>query len=418
MVIKVENILETIFDSYSGFKLVGEGGNGKVYSAINSSKDPVAVKIIETSNLNTNKRKRFKNEVSFCQNSDNKNIIKIIDYGIGTFNEKQVIFYVMPLYDCTLRDKMKAGIAHDDIIKIFVGIANGLKYAHSKGTIHRDIKPENILFSKNSKEPIVADFGIAHFEEEFLITAVKTKASEKLANFQYAAPEQRKRGGKADATTDLYSLALLLNEMFTGEIPQAADYKTIASVNPDYDYLDDLFASLYKQNQKERLQSADEVLKHLEALGHNKNNIEQIKRLSSITNSSDTFQDRITNVEKVEFRNNMLIFTLDKRVDNIWFTYLQRGAYTQSFSLGYDRDRLQSMGLNQIGMPVNEYEDESFIKQLVGNVKAWINGADATYNIDMQKECERKRREEMQQRQHEINRLERENSINEALNSL
>jgi serine/threonine protein kinase len=55
---------------------------------------------------------------------------------------------------------------------------------------HRDLKPENILVS-TAADLVVADFGAAHFAEELLHTAVKTGDAERLANFRYAAPEQR-----------------------------------------------------------------------------------------------------------------------------------------------------------------------------------------------------------------------------------
>ncbi len=66
-----------------------------------------------------------------------------------------------------------------------------LEFAHNKKVWHRDIKPENILVDENDNV-VLADFGIAHFCDELLITAVETKAAERLANFQYSAPEQRK----------------------------------------------------------------------------------------------------------------------------------------------------------------------------------------------------------------------------------
>jgi tRNA A-37 threonylcarbamoyl transferase component Bud32 len=55
--------------------------------------------------------------------------------------------------------------------------------------VHRDLKPENILYNPQEGRPIVADFGIASFEEDELYTAVETKDETRLANFQYAAPE-------------------------------------------------------------------------------------------------------------------------------------------------------------------------------------------------------------------------------------
>jgi serine/threonine protein kinase len=87
------------------------------------------------------------------------------------------------------------------------------------GVNHRDLKPENILYHMESNTLGVADFGIARFRQEDLITAVKTGPQEKLANFVYAAPEQRFAGRPVDLRADIYALRLIMNEMYTGEVP-------------------------------------------------------------------------------------------------------------------------------------------------------------------------------------------------------
>ena len=70
-----------------------------------------------------------------------------------------------------------------------------------------------------------------------------------MANFQYAAPEQRKKGGVTLPQTDIYAAALILNEMFTGEIAQASDYKKIGEIAREYSYLDELFVRMFRQNR-------------------------------------------------------------------------------------------------------------------------------------------------------------------------
>ena len=60
---------------------------------------------------------------------------------------------------------------------------------------------------------VVADFGIADFTAEELLTIVVTQPTERLANFLYSAPEQRVRGAPVDHRADIYSIGLILNEM-------------------------------------------------------------------------------------------------------------------------------------------------------------------------------------------------------------
>ena len=181
----------TAFNKFTLNCQVGTGGNGKVWSATDKYGENVAIKFLDRDN-SEKVLKRFKNETLFCMTHKHPNILPVLDYGTAGTN---YIFYVMPLYEKTLRQLMEEGIKYDKISGIFTGILRGLEYAHKLGTIHRDIKPENILFRKDSLEPIIADFGIAHFSEDDLVTIIETKRTDRMANFQYAAPEQRKKGG-------------------------------------------------------------------------------------------------------------------------------------------------------------------------------------------------------------------------------
>lgn len=141
----------------------------------------------------------------------------------------------------------------------------GLKYAHEKGAYHRDIKPENILFLDETNNAVIADFGIAHFCEEDIIASVKTKASDRMANFQYAAPEQRIKGNakNVDGRADVYSAGLILVEMFTGELVGAGNYTKISKVAPEYKYLDDVFNELFCQNPNDRLYPVDAIIEKI-----------------------------------------------------------------------------------------------------------------------------------------------------------
>lgn len=98
----------------------------------------------------------------------------------------------MPLYAETLRNKMKAGFNAEEALTIFIGLIEGLGFAHKQGTIHRDIKPENIMFKAGSLDPIICDFGIAHFAKEQLLTMVETKRGEQLLNLSIITGRQKK----------------------------------------------------------------------------------------------------------------------------------------------------------------------------------------------------------------------------------
>lgn len=84
------------------------------------------------------------------------------------------------------------------------------------------------------------------------MSAVETDNQERLANFSYAAPEQRVRGAKVGASTDIWALGLILNELFTGKLILGKGHELIASVAPDYVEFDDLIELMLRQSLEER----------------------------------------------------------------------------------------------------------------------------------------------------------------------
>ena len=188
--LKKNNILNTSFDTYKVIESsIGNGGNGTVYKVQNSDGGIFAAKVVCKTNLSQEKIKRFRNEINFCQRYTHPNVISVIDSGYLSKNSEEYLFYIMPFYQHNLKKKIENKIQEEVAIKYFLQICEGLKFAHSQGSIHRDIKPDNILID-SADNCVVADFGIAHFVDFDKITAVSTKESSKLANFTYHAPEQ------------------------------------------------------------------------------------------------------------------------------------------------------------------------------------------------------------------------------------
>ena len=251
--------VRTAFEEYTLGRQIGEGGNGRVFAALSSDGPNVAIKLLDKEKHST-AIKRFKNEIKFCEHHKHPNIVKILDHGYIEAEDIGYSFYVMPLYGKTLRERINEGISPDDALEIFKGILRGLKEAHSHNVIHRDIKPENIMFAADSSIPVICDFGIAHIPNEYMATVVMTQPKERMANWGYAAPEQKKKGGEACFQSDIYAAALILNEMFTGEVPSALEYTKIGDVVPEYAYLDDIFAAIYRQDPQSRLYPEDKIL--------------------------------------------------------------------------------------------------------------------------------------------------------------
>lgn len=415
---KKGTVVKTAFDEYTLIKQVGSGGNGRVFSATNEHGESVAIKFVER-NISANKLKRFKNEMHFCENHQNKNIVEILDRGYVILDSTEYVFYVMPLYAETLRDKMRAKIKPEDAVTIFIGLIEGLSYAHKLGTIHRDIKPENIMFKSGSIEPIICDFGIAHFAEDELLTIIETKKGDRMANFQYAAPEQRVKGEVATAQTDIYAAALILNEMFTGEIPQAGDHKTIASVAPDYEYLDDVFAQLFKQKAEDRLYPEDKILTEMKIRSEQHQRDQEKLRLQNVVDEVTSPDDFNATVTKKEFINGSIVFTLDRELPSEWFQILS-GGHLGSYSalMSYGPEKLKKNGRYAISMPVYASESPNSVKTIVENVLDWIPKANARYSAHVKSIAQQEQREREAARKAEIAKLERENELAAIIASL
>lgn len=243
-----------VFGTYALGRSIGDGGAGIVYESRTEDDEMCAVKILQTNQ--TSKEKRFKNEIFFGVRNRHPNIISVWDFG-RTADGKT--FYVMPFYSSNLRKQISEGINKEKVLDFFEQILEGVDAAHQNGVCHRDLKPENILFDVTTETLVIADFGIARFKEQDLQTAIETRDHEKLANFQYAAPEQRVKGRVVDQRADIYALGLILNEMFTCDVPQGTGFKRIGTVASKYSYLDPVINSMVQQAPENRPESINEL---------------------------------------------------------------------------------------------------------------------------------------------------------------
>lgn len=191
--------------------------------------------------------------------NQHENIVSVLDHGIANENAISGPFCVMRKFNSNLRQLIQDNIPEDKILPLFSQILDGIEAAHLNQVIHRDLKPENILYNPDNNILAICDFGIARFSEDLLATIVKTKDTKRLANFQYSAPEQRQQGTDVTHTADIYALGLILNEMFTGQVPQGTEYMLIGSLSANFAFLDEIVANMIRQNPIERPQSVSEI---------------------------------------------------------------------------------------------------------------------------------------------------------------
>ena len=198
--------------------LIGTGASAQVFLADDTTlRRQVAVKVLHSS-LATDETflRRFRKEAQAAAALNNPNVLAVYDWGHDDLP------YIVTEYLAggSLRAMLDAGHRLSLSQTLLVGLeaARGLEYAHRRGLVHRDIKPANLLFDEDRRLRI-ADFGLARALAEAGITE---PAGSIVGTARYASPEQAK-GETLSGKTDVYSLALVLVECVTGEVPFAAD---------------------------------------------------------------------------------------------------------------------------------------------------------------------------------------------------
>ena len=207
--------------------------------------------------------------------------------------------------------------------------------------------------------------------------------------------------------------------MFTGEIPQAGDHKTIASVAPDYEYLDDVFAQLFKQKAEDRLYPEDKILTEMKIRSEQHQRDQEKLRLQNVVDEVTSPDDFNATVTKKEFINGSIVFTLDRELPSEWFQILS-GGHLGSYSalMSYGPEKLKKNGRYAISMPVYASESPNSVKTIVENVLDWIPKANARYSAHVKSIAQQEQREREAARKAEIAKLERENELAAIIASL
>lgn len=398
MKLKKAVVFQTAFESYTSQETLGEGGSGRIFKAVDDNSAPWAIKLLPPDKVSKEKRKRFKNELMFCFKMEHCNIVKVSDYGVFRDDKGESPFYVMPLYSSSLEALLAAGIQPDKVLPYFAQMLDAVEAAHCRKVIHRDLKPANFLYDELSDRLVLADFGIAHFQEDDLYTTIKTAPATRLANFQYAAPEQHQRGALVDHRADLFALGLMLNEMFTGNVPRGTGYKTVGSLAPNYGYCDDLVDRLIRNDPAERPDSVEIIKKEL--IGRKTVFVlrqrlsEDKKKVIPATEVDDELISNPPTLVRIDWTDGVLSLILSRPVNDWWkitFRDMKNYRYTQNMKPSdvlFDGNRAQ----------VRAADDE--VQAWVDYVKEWIGLANKEYKATMernQREAEEERREELRQ---------------------
>jgi serine/threonine-protein kinase len=253
---------------------LGKGAMGTVYRAV----DPLLNRTVavKTINLSADRDEMAEYEARFYQEAkaagglNHPNIVTLYDIG----RSGNVAYLAMEFLEGKeLRTLMTPGVpvAVADAVDIAIQVAEALAYAHRCGVVHRDIKPANIMIV-GGRQVKITDFGIAHMRS----AEVKTQTGVVLGSPKYMSPEQV-LGKRAEPGSDIFSLAVIIYEMLTGNAPfTGGDINAImfqivnlappapSSVNPDApEMLDFIVAKALAKRLDERYSDARQLASDL-----------------------------------------------------------------------------------------------------------------------------------------------------------
>ena len=209
--------LSAITTRYDILAECGRGGMGVVYKARDRQTDDViAIKVLNPAIASEpGLIDRFKTELRLARKITHKHVCRVHDF--NEFAGTAVISMEFVQGE-SLRDLLRRpeGISIRQGLKIAHQVLAALGEAHAQGIIHRDLKPANILVGRDGNVKVM-DFGIAR-----AIDSHETSTGVIIGTPAYMSPEQAE-GRRPDARSDIYSLGLVLYEIFCGQPAFAAD---------------------------------------------------------------------------------------------------------------------------------------------------------------------------------------------------
>src|SRR5579883_3193602 len=207
-------------ERYRGFRLIGAGGMGRVFAAMDKLLDKqVAIKVLPT-NDNMKSIMRFQQEAKAASKLNHPGIVQVMDFGYTTNGSPYMVMEYVTGTDLDTIAGRSEKLPPLMVIDLAIAVAAALEHAHSRGVVHRDLKPANLILAEDGAVRIL-DFGLARLsqsETDWRLTAPGQCVGSPL----YMSPEQI-RGEEADASSDVYSLALVIYKLINGWIPGEGD---------------------------------------------------------------------------------------------------------------------------------------------------------------------------------------------------
>jgi len=218
---------QTLDQRYQINRKLGEGGMSYVYQAEEiGTGQTVAVKIlIPRLSRDPASVERLRREATIATRLNHPNACPILRLGE---TPDRIIYLVMPYLEgepLSEHESRRGPFPAAEGIPLLIQVCHGLGHAHELQIIHRDLKPENVMLVPDPAAPtgfraVVLDFGLAKERRAGPDVVKLTATGIVLGTPEFMSPEQI-RGKPLDGRSDVYALAILAFELFTGQLPFA-----------------------------------------------------------------------------------------------------------------------------------------------------------------------------------------------------
>lgn len=301
---------EILGGQYQVVALLGVGSMGEVYKGWDRALSRhVAIKVLKPevgSGI-----ERFRSEAQILASLNQGNICQVYSFFQHLGRDIMVLQYLdgLPL-DQVLVQKGRLPLA--EVKSIAADILAGLIEAHHAKVVHRDLKPANLMLAPAAIgfKTIIMDFGIARAQGQ----ARATREGMVACTIEYASPEQI-QGDEVDASSDLYSLSMVLYELLVGELAFPA--KTDAAWAHAHVYEDPAWSKLAALHGKEIVQ----FLSKASEKKANKRYPNAQAMLSALNQVSENRQD-LKIAWKKRFRHESFLKVFNNLKENWAFVFL------------------------------------------------------------------------------------------------
>jgi tRNA A-37 threonylcarbamoyl transferase component Bud32 len=219
---------QLIAGRYRATRLLGEGGMGVVYAAVDERLEkPVAIKVLkEEYARRADVVARFTQEAKSAAKIKHENVLQVTDHGKSAEGLHYIAMELLngtDLADVLQRD---GTVSVERGLELATQVCRALAAAHEQGVVHRDLKPENVFLVRdsNGREVVkIVDFGIAQLKDGTGDGGKKlTRTGMIFGTPEYMSPEQAS-GKPIDHRVDVYAVGVILYEMFAGRVPFVGD---------------------------------------------------------------------------------------------------------------------------------------------------------------------------------------------------